>query len=168
VFHGGKIDCGFARTGHTMQQASAEAVSIERGLDMRQCRLLGLVENMLGRRSCRTGKMKCSRPYFDRYQAPFYQGLQGGRGKIQPAQDRNGQGPACAREFGKNCQLIVIQFRRPRIGHQHCVAHQAAGIARRSFRFAQQPFFAQHVGQQLCRSACGMTQRPALCRLSVR
>ena len=71
VFHSGQIHRGLARAGHSMQQASAKTLSIERGLNMRQRCLLGLVEDIVCSRSCGTRKVKGRGPLFDRHPVPF-------------------------------------------------------------------------------------------------
>ncbi len=55
VFHRGQIHRSLARTSHSMEQASAKALSIEGGFNMRQHRLLGLIEDILCGRSCGAG-----------------------------------------------------------------------------------------------------------------
>jgi len=146
----------FSRTGHTMQQASTEALSIERGLYMRQCSLLGLVENILlplvlaatGKDENAAGRSSIvTKP-------PLYQGFAMWL-REDPAGAR--QEPAGTRprpaSFGKNCQLIVVQFSAA--AHRPPALHSAPGGEHPE---AQLPFsrsshfLAQHVGQQLC---CG-------------
>ncbi len=149
-----------------MQQASAKDFTIERGRDLLQRCLLGMVEHVLNMRHC-PGQMKRLRPLFDGHQTPLHQGLQSGRRQVQTAQGRNRQFTARAGKFGQNRKLIVIQLGRPRIRYQHRIAQHAAGIAGCGFGFAQQPLLAQHAGQQLGRGSGGLAQGSTPGRLPV-